>query len=323
MSRLLRTLRPVVVFCAVLAIAGPTFAQVPPAQTPPAQRPPQAAAPSAKDPVVANINGQVIRLSDLEIAQQTLPPQFRNMPLQAVFPALLDRLIDSKLVVLEGKKNKVQDDAAFKKRMVFVEEQVIQDFWIQREIARRVTPEELQKRYAERIKAMPPAEEEVRARHILMSTEEEAKAIVADIKKGTAFEKLAKDKSTDKASGAEGGDLGWFKKTDMVQEFATAAFVLKKGELTETPIKTQFGYHVILVEDRRQAPPPPFEEMVEQIREEASRETVTALLNQLMSTAKVEKFNLDGSKAEGPAPAAPAAPAKPATPAAKPAAPPK
>jgi len=276
-------------------------------------------APAAKDPIVANVNGLVVRLSDLETAQQSLPPQYRSMPLQAVFPALLDRIIDSKLVVQEGKKNKVNEDPAFKKRMAFVEDQVLQDFWIQREIARLVTAEKLQKRYEERLKAMPSGEE-VQARHILVSTEDEAKALIAEIKKGAAFDKLAKEKSTDKASGAEGGDLGWFKKSDMVKEFADAAFALKKGELTETPVKTQFGYHIIKLEDRRKAPPPAFEEMADQLREEMAREAVTAQLDQLRSGAKIEKFTIDGSK---PAPAKPAAPAAPNRPATPPAAAPK
>jgi peptidyl-prolyl cis-trans isomerase C len=226
-------------------------------------------------------------------------------------------MIDSKLVVQEGKKSKVTEDPAFKKRMAFVEDQVLQDFWIQREVARQVTAEKLQKRYEERLKQMP-SEEEVHARHILVSTEDEAKALIAEIKKGAAFDKLAKEKSTDKASGAEGGDLGWFKKSDMVKEFADAAFNLKKDELTETPVKTQFGYHVIKVEDRRKAPPPAFEEMADQLREEMAREAVTAQLDQLRSGAKIEKFAMDGSKPD-PAPAAkPAAPAatpnRPATP---------
>ena len=90
--------------------------------------------------------------------------------------------------------------------------------------------------------------------------------MIAEIKKGAAFDKLAKDKSTDKASGAEGGDRGWFKKSDMVKEFADAAFNLKKGELTETPVKTQFGYHVIKVEDRRKALLLAFEEMADQLK---------------------------------------------------------
>jgi peptidyl-prolyl cis-trans isomerase C len=334
MSRCLRIARLVVLCCAAAASTAPVLAQQPPAATEaPAQKPatmPKAALPPSapatpsamvKDPVVATINGQAIRLSELEVAQQALPQQYRNMPLQAVFPALLDRIIDSKLVVQDGRKNKVSDDPAFKKRMAFVEEQVIQDFWLQREIARKVTAEKLQQRYEERLKSMP-AEEEVHARHILVATEDEAKAIIADLKKGTDFDKLAKEKSTDKASGAEGGDLGWFKKSDMVKEFADAAFALKKGELSEVPIKTQFGYHVIKLEDRRQAPPPAFEEMQDQLREELARETVTAMLDQLRASAKIDKFNIDGSKVD-PAAAKPApAPAKPATAPASPAPPP-
>ncbi|HTR84575.1 MAG TPA: peptidylprolyl isomerase [Reyranella sp.] len=267
----------------------------------------QAPAPALKDPVVATINGQQLRLSEIEIAQQALPPQYRSMPLKAVFPALLDRIVDSKLLVQEGRKNHVTDDPAFKKRMAFVEEQVIQDFWIQKEIARRVTPEKMKQRYEERLKSMP-SEEEVHARHILVSTEDEAKALIDELKKpGASFEKVAKEKSTDKASGAEGGDLGWFKKTDMVPEFANAAFALKKGELSAKPVKTQFGYHVILLEDRRQAPPPAYDELAAQIREDLSREVVTSMIDQLRANAKIEKFNMDGSKIEAPA----AAPAKP------------
>jgi peptidyl-prolyl cis-trans isomerase C len=334
MSHRLRPLRLFVLCCAAAAIAAPVSAQQPAnpqgqaqpqGQTqpkPPAApaKPPAQAAQPLKDPVVATVNGQPIRLSELEVAQQSLPQQYRNMPLQAVFPALLDRIIDSKLVVQEGKKSKVTEDPAFKKRMAFVEDQVLQDFWIQREIARQVTADKLQKRYEERLKQMP-SEEEVHARHILVSTEDEAKALIAEIKKGAAFDKLAKEKSTDKASGAEGGDLGWFKKSDMVKEFADAAFNLKKGELTETPVKTQFGFHVIKVEDRRKAPPPAFEEMADQLREEMAREAVTAQLDQLRSGAKIEKFAMDGSKPDpAPAPAKPAAPAatpnRPAAPAA-------
>ncbi len=241
---------------------------------------------------------------------------FRRHRLQPLLVALLERIIDSKLVVQEGKKNKVNEDAAFKKRMAFVEEQVLQDFWIQREIAKMVTAEKIQQRYQERLKSLP-AEEEVHARHILVSTEDVAKALIAELKKGAAFDKLATEKSTDKASGAEGGDLGWFKKSDMVKEFADAAFGLKKGELSETPIKTQFGYHIIQIDDRRTAPPPALEELSDQIREEMAREAVTAQLDKLRAGAKIEKFNMDGSKAE----AAPAAPAKPAAPAATPAKP--
>jgi peptidyl-prolyl cis-trans isomerase C len=314
MSSCLRLLRVLSLVCAAalpgLALTTVATAQQPqpaPAARPPATRPPQAATP-AKDPVVATVNGQPVYLSELEVAQQALPPQYRNMPLSNVFPALLDRIIDSKLVVADGRKNKVEADPAFKRRLAFVEEQVIQDFWLQKEIGRRITAEKMQQRYQEKLKSMP-AEEEVHARHILVATEAEAKDLLAELKKGGAFDKLAREKSTDKASGAEGGDLGWFKRTDMVKEFSDAAFAQKKGELSEAPVKTQFGYHVIKVEDRRQAPPPSFEELSDQIREELMRETVSGFLDQLRSAAKVEKFNIDGSKPEAKPAAVPAAPA--------------
>ncbi|HQS18998.1 peptidylprolyl isomerase [Reyranella sp.] len=322
MSHDLRSLRLALLSGAVALIAGPVLAQTPPAGQPakppaaPAGKPAAAAPATIKDPVVAIVNGQQIRLSELEIAQQSLPQQYRSMPLQAVFPALLERIIDSKLVVQEGKKTKTNEDPAFKKRMAFVEEQVLQDFWIQREISRLVTLEKIQQKYQERLKSMPP-EEEVHARHILVATEDEAKAIIAELKKGTPFDKIAKEKSTDKASGAEGGDLGWFKKSDMVKEFADAAFALKKDQTSETPTKTQFGYHVIKIDDRRTAPPPALEELSDQIREELAREAVTAQLDKIRAGSKIEKFNIDGTKVE----AAPAAPAAPAATPAKPAAP--
>ncbi len=334
MSRCLRLLRVIILCGATAAVGIPAGAQQP-ANPPPAAKPqppaqpaqppqqpakPAQANPSPKDPVVAIVNGQQIRLSELEVAQQALPPQYRNMPLSSVFPALLDRIIDSKLVVADGRKNKVPDDPAFKKRMAFVEDQVLQDFWLQREIAKRVTPEKMQQRYQERLKSTP-AEEEVRARHILVSTEDEAKALIAELKKGGNFDKLAKEKSTDKASGAEGGDLGWFKKSDMVKEFADSAFALKKGDLTDTPVKTQFGYHVIKLEDRRQAPPPTFDEVAYQIRAELARETVTQILDQLRAGAKIDKFNIDGSNPYPQAAKAPA-PAEPDPAATAPAAPP-
>src|SRR6478609_6916174 len=158
MSLCLRTLRIVVPLCAAVAFSGLAVAQQPaqpqPAQTPPpaakpaapaapaaapAAKTPQLSAPATKDPVVATVNGQPIYLSELEVAQQALPQQYRNMPLATVFPALLDRIVDSKLVVADAKKNKLDADPVFKKRLAFVDEQLAQDYWLQREIGRRLT----------------------------------------------------------------------------------------------------------------------------------------------------------------------------------------
>ncbi|MGE3651004.1 MAG: peptidylprolyl isomerase, partial [Reyranellaceae bacterium] len=159
-----------------------------------------------------------------------------------------------------------------------------------------------------------PPEEEVSAKHNLVASEDEAKKIIEELGKGGDFAKIAKEKSTDKASGAQGGDLGWFKKGDMVKEFAEAAFALEKGKTTAKPVKTQFGYHVIRLEDRRKAGPPPLAELEEEIKGELTREAFSTMIEGLRKSAKIEKFNIDGSRiTEAPPGAPPGAP-----PAAKP-----
>jgi len=314
---------------AALIFALPAVAQdkTPPKPAAPPAAPPSAAAPkppaAPADPVVAVVNGQKILLSEVQTAQNNLSPQYRQLPLQLIFPALLDQVIDSKLVSAEGRKANLQNDPEVKKRLMLLEDQLIQQAYLFKEIDKKITPEALKARYDKFIKDTP-AEDEVKASHILVKTEEDAKAILAELAKGGDFAKLAKEKSTDTASGAQGGDLGYFKKGDMVAEFAEAAFKMKKGETTTEPVKTQFGFHIIRVEDRRAAPPPKLEEVEEQLRSEMQREIVTAMLDGLRSKAKVERFNMDGSKivdAPKPPPGAPPAPPG-ATPPAPPAAPP-
>jgi peptidyl-prolyl cis-trans isomerase C len=283
---------------ALVALPPPALAQ-----TPPAQAPAPAATP-AGDPVVAVVNGQPIRLSDVQAAQANLPQQYRGLPLERIYPALLDQLIDARLQVGEARKARLQDTEAFKKRLATVEDRLLQEQYLTQEIEKRVTPKSLKEAYDKKIRDLPP-EEEVKARHILVADEAAAKAVIADLGKGGDFEKIAKDKSTDKASGAQGGDLGWFKKADMVKEFADAAFMLKKGETTPAPVKSQFGFHVIRLDDRRAAQPPSMEDMEDELRAELSREAYGQVMEGLRKSVKVEKFNIDGSKL----PEAPPAPA--------------
>jgi peptidyl-prolyl cis-trans isomerase C len=144
--------------------------------------------------------------------------------------------------------------------------------------------------------------------------------VIEQLKKGADFATLAKEKTTDPAGKTSGGDLGWFTKDQMVPDFADAAFKLKKGEFTQTPVKTQFGWHVIKVEDRRVAKPPSFEELKPQLNNELAREFVAQKMNELKTAAKIELYNGDGSKPGAPAaattPSAKAAPSAKATPAA-------
>lgn len=256
---------------------------------------PAAGEKKAEDVVVAVVNGQKVMRSEVEMMAASLPPQYRQMPMQLIFPALLDQVINTKLLAGEGRKQGLQNDAEVKRRMAMIEDRLIQDAYEQKEIGKQITPAALKARYDKQIAGMPP-EEEINARHILVKEESEAKTLIANLKKGGDFAKLAKEKSTDTGSGANGGELGWFKKSDMVGEFAEAAFKLKKGEVSAEPVKTQFGFHVIKLEDRRPATPPTFEDMEDELRAQMEREIGSQMIDQMRAKAQIERFNIDGSK---------------------------
>jgi peptidyl-prolyl cis-trans isomerase C len=160
---------------------------------------------------------------------------------------------------------------------------------LQQEGKAAMTPEAMKKVYDEAVKQMG-TEQEVRARHILVPTEEEAKAVLAEIKKGTDFAELAKQKSKDPGAAAEGGDLGYFSKEQMVPEFADAAFKLEKGQVSE-PVKTQFGWHIIKVEDKRTKPVPEFDKVKGQIETYVQRKAQADYIAKERETAKIERLD--------------------------------
>ena len=285
-------------------LAAPVWAQT-------AAKPAKPAAAAASDPVVARVNGSELHRSDVVEAIRGLPPQVQQQPMDRLYPALLDQMVGTMLVSQAGRKTKLQDDPEVKKRLALVQDQIIADTYVQRLIQKQVTDQKLHARYDKFVKDAPPREE-VHARHILVASEDEAKAIIVELKKGGDFNKLAQDKTTDPSGKTSGGDLGYFTKEDMVPEFADAAFKLKPGEYTDAPVKTQFGWHVIKLEDRRTAKPPTFEQVKPRLSNELSRELVGDKVKELRTAAKIEVFNLDGSKpgaapppALGPAPGAP------------------
>ncbi|MFO0997566.1 MAG: peptidylprolyl isomerase [Alphaproteobacteria bacterium] len=248
---------------------------------------------SSDDPVAAKVDRAVISRSDVATAQQMLPPQYRSAPLESVYPLLLDELVDTKLVVAEARKEKLQNDPDIKRRLAYLEEQLLKDAYLRRYVQKVLNDDVLRKRYEELVKSLPP-QEEVRARHILVKTKAEAEAIIKKLKAGTPFETLAKEKSTD-STAAAGGDLGYFGRTQMVAPFATAAFALKPGQITEKPVETQYGWHVIKLEDKRTAPLPPFEDVRDQLQNQMARDTVLTLIGDLRKKAKIERYNFDGT----------------------------
>jgi peptidyl-prolyl cis-trans isomerase C len=245
------------------------------------------------DPVVATVDGAPIRRSDVLAVQRTLPPQFQQLPIEVLFPAEVERLIDSKLIANAGRKDNLQDDPEVKKRLAGLEERVIQEIYVTRKVEAAVSDQALKERYDQYVKENP-AKEEVSARHILLQTEAQAKEVIADLKKGGDFAEIAKTRSIDPSGKQNGGDLGFFAREEMVPEFSEAAFKLKEGELTQAPVKSQFGWHVIKVEAKRQSNPS-MDEMREQLVSDMQQEVVSNEVGKLREGAKIERFGLDGS----------------------------
>jgi peptidyl-prolyl cis-trans isomerase C len=300
------TVRSLIALAAMLLVVTSAAAQTP--------APATGAAPAGaaqQDPVVARVNGTELHRSEVLAARQMLPAQVQQIPFDQVYPQLLDSLVTNLLAAQAGRKQKLADDPEVKKRLQWAQDQIIEEVYLGRYIRSAMTDDRIKARYDQFVKDQKP-QDQVNAKHILVKTEDEAKAVIADLKGGGDFAAIAKEKSNDPGTKATGGDLGWFTKDEMVPEFAEAAFKLQKGQYTDTPVKTQFGYHVIMLADRRTAPPPTMEEARPQVVALLQRELIEQKVKELRTSAKIETFNLDGSKPSAtPAPAAPAAPAKP------------
>ena len=253
-----------------------------------------AAAAQAPDPVVAKVGTVEIHSSDLSEAAQALPEQYRSMPAAQLYPMLLDQVIDREAVGVLARKQGLDKDPAVIKAMGRASEQVLANSVIGKVVGPTVTEAALRVRYDRDIAGKTGAEE-VHARHILVASEADALKIIADLKKGGDFVAIAKAKSSDPGA-SQGGDLGFFKKEDMLPEFSAAAFALKPGQITERPVKTQYGWHVIKVEERRAAPAPTFEQAHDELRQTVIQEGVQKVLAEARAGVTVEKFNPDGTK---------------------------
>lgn len=260
------------------------------AQTPPASPPAPA---GSADPVIARVDGQAITRSELQATMRGLPAQAQGMPIETLYPMLLERVIDLRLIGNAARGSKLDDDPAVKKKIAEAADRVLQEAMLTKAIETKVTEAALREKY-KTYAATIPGQEEVNARHILLKTEAEAKAVIAELQKGGDFADVAKKRSIDPGA-ANGGDLGYFTREQMVPEFSEAAFKLKKGEVTQAPVKSSFGWHVIRVEDTRTSGPPSFDEVKAELQEEMSRDVIQDILKDLRNKAKVERFNLDGT----------------------------
>lgn len=263
-----------------------------------AQSPAPAAAPEAapanENPVVATVNGKDLHLIDVVRVKQQLPDPYRGYPLNMIFDQLLDILIDRNLVAAEARSRGIDKEDNIRETIARIEEQVLERALLEKHLRDTITDEALRAQY-DKLVETAVAGEQIHARHILVESEAEAKQIIEELAGGADFAQLASDRSTG-PSKTKGGDLGYFGEGEMVPEFSQAAFALQPGETTKEPVQTQFGWHVIKVEDRRKAEAPSFEETREQLTEELSREIGAAFVKDLRGKAEIARFNIDGSE---------------------------
>lgn len=255
------------------------------------------------DPVAAIVNGVEIHRSDLEAFLQTLPEQYRQMPLEMVYGPVLDRVIDGKLLSAKAEKDGLPSDPEVEQAIAKARELVLRDQLLRRTYEAAGTEAALQAAYEAEKQRPDFAYEEVNARHILVASKDEADKVLAELDAGRSFAELAKESSTDPGSKDKGGDLGWFRKEAMVAPFAEAAFTIPPGTVGKEPVQTEFGWHVIEVVDKR-THTPSFEEMRPQLQQIAGRKAIDELLVQVREGAEIKKFGPDGKEL----PATPATP---------------
>jgi peptidyl-prolyl cis-trans isomerase C len=278
------------------ALTGTASAQE---TTPAGQQPAaQAAKPAAPDPakVIATIDGKPVSEADLALAQASVDQQYAQLPPEqrraAAFMAIMEIRLLADKAVLEG----LDKDADFQRRMAFLEQRALHSEVIDKDVGAKITDQEVRARYDKQMADTPPVNE-VKARHILVKTKEEADAIIKQLDGGAKFEELAAQHTTDPSGKTTGGDLGYFAPGQMVPEFEAAAFALDVGGYTKTPVQSQFGWHVIKIEDKRAQQPPAYDTVKDEVRNLVFREKYFAMVTDLRKAAKVDVTDPDLKKA--------------------------
>ena len=239
-----------------------------------------------KDPLFVVVNGEKIYKSTLDDARALLPQELQAMPAHTLYPGLMNQIINSVLIAGEARRQKFHKHDQMKRRLKRVTDQILERAFLIQYIEQQMTETALKERYAKLVEETKK-QSEVHARHILVKREKKANDLIKKLRDGENFEKLAKKHSIG-PSGANGGDLGYFRKGQMLPAFSKAAFTMKKGKFSKRPVKTQYGWHVIKVEGRRSAQPPAIEEVREKLVSELSNDLGSNLVKKLRKSAKIE-----------------------------------
>jgi peptidyl-prolyl cis-trans isomerase C len=246
-----------------------------------------------EEKVILIINGHEIRTSELEIAAEDIALQLGDLPAKLRYPFLVEYLVERHLLAQAAVKEGMADTEEYKERLAFYQAKALRDAYFNSKIKPSITDEEVKAAY-EKEATKVKVSERVRARHILVQTEKEAKDVLARLNKGEKFEDIAKQASLD-GSKDYGGDLGYFAAEEMVPEFSKAAFGLKVGEISQ-PVKTDYGWHVIKLEDRKQGGAQPFDQVKAGVKAVLMRKKVQDEVTALRKQAKIEIIDPDLKK---------------------------
>lgn len=264
---------------------------------------------AASSDILAKVDGQPITQGDLDLAVDDLGQSLQGVPPEQQQTYVLGYLIDLKLLARAAEKAKAADSEEFAHRLSYLRDKALMESFLTDAGKTATSDDAMRKVYDENVKSASP-EQEVRARHILTETEDQAKAALARIKGGADFAEVAKEVSKDPGSGQQGGELGFFSKDQMVPQFSEVAFKLDPGQISD-PVKSDFGWHVIQVEEKRQKPMPSFEDVKPQIANYVTRKAQQETIMKLREGAKIER-------SDQPAGAMPGAPADAGAPPAQP-----
>jgi peptidyl-prolyl cis-trans isomerase C len=243
---------------------------------------------AGSDPVIARVNGVAITQGDLALADEDAGAEMQAATPEAKREQLIGYLADIIIITQAADKKNLGDNPDFKRRLAFLRNKLLMGFGLQLETKAALTEEALQETYNDAVKSVS-GQEEVRARHILVESEDEAKAIHEQLEGGADFATLAKERSKDPGA-AEGGDLGYFTKDQMVPQFADVAFKMYPGQMSN-PLKTQFGWHIIKLEDKRTKQAPEFAKVKDQIESFLARKAQTEYVAKLRQNAKIERLD--------------------------------
>jgi peptidyl-prolyl cis-trans isomerase C len=259
--------------------------------------PPATAAPGSikdmkGDPVVASVDGESIKRSEVFAFIGALPDQLKQMPIDQLFPLARDQVINNKLISKKADAANLASDPEVVKALAQAKEQIIRNVYIQRQLASQINNKKLVDAYKQLLDKTNNIQE-VHARHILVDSEDKAKDVIKKLNSGAKWEEVSKEYASGPAA-QNGGDLGYFAKDEMVPEFANAAFALDVGKYTKDPVKTQFGWHVIQVVDKRKRPEPDFDQVKPQLEAQERQKTLQTMIDQWQKEAKITKLDING-----------------------------